>query len=167
MKKELAKKTGLDVLDLNTLTDKDADTVNGLLNMDRGQMAFAEDAENKFGVVIHESLEFASVMSEKEYQKLMGVMLNYLVEKHGAEDIHALIESYQRAYEQVEGEKSYEDAAGELINDAVSGVFYDEAGAKNFIDWVMKDAKLDVNAKKNVFQKIADLVKHVFEKIKS
>ncbi len=44
--------------------------------------------------------------------------------------------------------KSYEDAAGELINDAVSGVFYDEAGAKNFIDWVMKDAKLDVNAKK-------------------
>lgn len=35
----------------------------------------------------------------------MGVMLNYLVEKHGAEDIHALIESYQRAYEQVEGEK--------------------------------------------------------------
>lgn len=166
VKKELAKKTGLDVLDLNTLTDKDADTVNGLLNMDRGQMAFAEDAENKFGVVIHESLEFASVMSEKEYQKLMGVMLNYLVEKHGAEDIHALIESYQRAYEQVEGEKSYEDAAGELINDAVSGVFYDEAGAKNFIDWVMKDAKLDVNAKKNVFQKIADLVKHVFEKIK-
>lgn len=167
VKKELEKKTGLDVLDLNTLTDKDADTVNGLLNMDRGQMAFAEDAENKFGVVIHESLEFASVMSEKEYQKLMGVMLNYLVEKHGAEDIHALIESYQRAYEQVEGEKSYEDAAGELINDAVSGVFYDEAGAKNFIDWVMKDAKLDVNAKKNVFQKIADLVKHVFEKIKS
>lgn len=167
VKKELAKKTGLDVLDLNTLTDKDADTVNGLLNMDRGQMAFAEDAENKFGVVIHESLEFASVMSEKEYQKLMGVMLNYLVEKHGAEDIHALIESYQRAYEQVEGEKSYEDAAGELINDAVSGVFYDEAGAKNFIDWVMKDAKLDVNAKKNVFQKIADLVKHVFEMIKS
>lgn len=167
VKKELAKKTGLDVLDLNTLTDKDADTVNGLLNMDRGQMAFAEDAENKFGVVIHESLEFASVMSEKEYQKLMGVMLNYLVEKHGAEDIHALIESYQRAYEQVEGKKSYEDAAGELINDAVSGVFYDEAGAKNFIDWVMKDAKLDVNAKKNVFQKIADLVKHVFEKIKS
>lgn len=167
VKKELAKKTGLDVLDLNTLTDKDADTVNGLLNMDRGQMAFAEEAENKFGVVIHESLEFASVMSEKEYQKLMGVMLNYLVEKHGAEDIHALIESYQRAYEQVEGEKSYEDAAGELINDAVSGVFYDEAGAKNFIDWVMKDAKLDVNAKKNVFQKIADLVKHVFEKIKS
>ena len=166
VKKELAKKTGLDVLDLNTLTDKDADTVNGLLNMDRGQMAFAEDAENKFGVVIHESLEFASVMSEKEYQKLMGVMLNYLVEKHGAEDIHALIESYQKAYEQVEGEKSYEDAAGELINDAVSGVFYDEAGAKNFIDWVMKDAKLDVNAKKNVFQKIADLVKHVFEKIK-
>ena len=166
VKKELAKKTGLDVLDLNTLTDKDADTVNGLLNMDRGQMAFAEDAENKFGVVIHESLEFASVMSENEYQKLMGVMLNYLVEKHGAEDIHALIESYQRAYEQVEGEKSYEDAAGELINDAVSGVFYDEKGAKNFIDWVMKDAKLDVNAKKNVFQKIADLVKHVFEKIK-
>lgn len=167
VKKELAKKTGLDVLDLNTLTDKDADTVNGLLNMDRGQMAFAEDAENKFGVVIHESLEFASVMSENEYQKLMGVMLNYLVEKHGAEDIHALIESYQRAYEQVEGEKSYEDAAGELINDAVSGVFYDEAGAKNFIDWVMKDAKLDVNEKKNVFQKIVDLVKHVFEKIKS
>ena len=166
MKKELAKKTGLDVLDLNTLTDKDADTVNGLLNMDRGQMAFAEDAENKFGVVIHESLEFASVMSEKEYQKLMGVMLNYLVEKHGAEDIHALIESYQRAYEQVEGEKSYEDAAGELINDAVSGVFYDEKGAKNFIDWVMKDAKLDANEKKNVFQEIADLVKHVFEKIK-
>lgn len=166
VKKELAKKTGLDVLDLNTLTDKDADTVNGLLNMDRGQMAFAEDAENKFGVVIHESLEFASVMSEKEYQKLMGVMLNYLVEKHGAEDIHALIESYQRAYEQVEGEKSYEDAAGELINDAVSGVFYDEAGAKTFIDWVMKDAKLDVNEKKNVFKKIADLVKHVFEKIK-
>ena len=167
VKKELAKKTGLDVLDLNTLTDKDADTVNGLLNMDRGQMAFAEDAENKFGVVIHESLEFASVMSENEYQKLMGVMLNYLVEKHGAEDIHALIESYQRAYEQVEGEKSYEDAAGELINDAVSGVFYDEAGAKNFIDWVMKDAKLDVNEKKNVFQKIVDLVKYVFEKIKS
>lgn len=166
VKKELAKKTGLDVLDLNTLTDKDADTVNGLLNMDRGQMAFAEDAENKFGVVIHESLEFASVMSEKEYQKLMGVMLNYLVEKHGAEDIHALIESYQRAYEQVEGEKSYEDAAGELINDAVSGVFYDEAGAKTFIDWVMKDAKLDVNEKKNVFKKIADLVKHIFEKIK-
>ena len=166
VKKELAKKTGLDVLDLNTLTDKDADTVNGLLNMDRGQMAFAEDAENKFGVVIHESLEFASLMSEKEYQKLMGVMLNYLVEKHGAEDIHALIESYQRAYEQVEGEKSYEDAAGELINDAVSGVFYDEAGAKTFIDWVMKDAKLDVNEKKNVFKKIADLVKHVFEKIK-
>lgn len=66
--------------------------------------------KTKFGVVIHESLEFASVMSEKEYQKLMGVMLNYLVEKHGAEDIHALIESYQRAYEQVEGEKSYEDA---------------------------------------------------------
>lgn len=166
VKKELAKKTGLDVLDLNTLTDKDADTVNGLLNMDRGQMAFAEDAENKFGVVIHESLEFASVMSEKEYQKLMGVMLNYLVEKHGAEDIHALIESYQRAYEQVEGEKSYEDATGELINDAVSGVFYDEVGAKNFIDWVMKDTKLDVNEKKNVFKKIADLVKHVFEKIK-
>lgn len=166
VKKELAKKTGLDVLDLNTLTDKDAETVNGLLNMDRGQMVFAEDAENKFGVVIHESLEFASVMSENEYQKLMGVMLNYLVEKHGAEDIHALIESYQRAYEQVEGEKSYEDAAGELINDAVSGVFYDEKGAKNFIDWVMKDAKLDANEKKNVFQKIADLVKHVFEKIK-
>lgn len=166
VKKELAKKTGLDVLDLNTLTDKDAETVNGLLNMDRGQMAFAEDAENKFGVVIHESLEFASVMSENEYQKLMGVMLNYLVEKHGAEDIHALIESYQRAYEQVEGKKSYEDAAGELINDAVSGVFYDEQGAKAFVDWVMKDAKLDANEKKNVFQKIADLVKHVFEKIK-
>lgn len=166
LKETLAQKTGLKIKDLDTLSENEAYTINGMLDMEKGEMVFAEDAENKFGVVIHESLEFASVMSENEYQKLMGVVLNYMVEKHGVEDVHSLIATYQQAYEEAEGAKSYEEAAGEMLNDAVSGVFYDEQGAKAFIDWVMKDAKLDANEKKNVFQKIADLVKHVFEKIK-
>ncbi len=166
VKEALATKTGLDILDLDTLTDDETATVNGLLDMEKGQMAFADDAENKFGVMIHESLEFASVMSEGEYQKLMGVVLNYMVDKHGVEDIHSLIESYQKAYESVEGKKAYEEAAEEMLNDAVSGVFYDAEGAKSFVDWVMKDESLDIKGKRNVFQKMADLVKHILDKIK-
>lgn len=166
VKKALAKKTGLDILDLNTLTEDDAHMVNGLLDMKKGQMAFADDAENKFGVMIHESLEFASVMSEENYQKLLGVVLNYMVEKHGAEDVHGLIASYQKAYEVAEGKKTFEDAAGEMLNDAVSGVFYDAEGAQSFVDWVIKDESLNTKEKKNVFQKMADLVRHIFDKIK-
>ncbi|MCI5731199.1 MAG: hypothetical protein MR304_06625 [Eubacterium sp.] len=166
VKKALARKTGLDVKDFDTLTEDDAATVNGMLSIKRGQMAFADDAENKFGVVIHESLEFASVMSEEDYNRLMGVVLNYLVDKHGVEDVHALIASYQKAYEAAEGKKTYEEAAGEMINDAVSGVFYDVDGAKSFIEWLLKDETLSGKEKKNLFQKMADLVKHIFDKIK-
>lgn len=166
VKKALAKKTGLDILDLDTLTEDDAYMVNGFLNINKGEMAFADDAENKFGVMIHESLEFASVISEGNYQKLMGVVLNYMVDEHGVEDVHSLIASYQKAYEAAEGEKAFEDAAGEMLNDAVSGVFYDAEGARSFIDWVMKDESFNTKEKKNVFQKMADLVKHIFDKIK-
>lgn len=164
---KLAKKLSVNIKQVDDLTEDTKDGVkkiNGMLDVSNAEMTFSEAAQSAFGVRIHESMEFMEAISPDSYRLLMSRVLNYILDKNSDDSIYDAIMSYREAYRGVEGSKTFAEAADEYINDAISGVFMNEDGAREFIAWLNGE---DINEaeKKGLIDTIIEIIDKIVEKL--
>lgn len=157
---KLAKKLGINIREVDQ-TNKDInEKINGFLDINNAEMVFSDAAQSDFGVRIHESMEFLDAVDPATYDSLMKFVLLYAMNrdsKTSNDDIYNTIMAYRETYRGVEGNKTFAEAAGEYLNDAVSGVFFSEEGAKDFLEWLNKE-DISESEKKGILQTILDII---------
>ena len=93
--------------------------------------------------------------------EIQNIIITYLLQERGDEYVDNTIKRYQRLYQSAEGSKSYRDAANEMVNYTLIGLFTTDKGAKDFFDWC------NSNNKKTTLGKIADFIQAILDALKS
>jgi len=167
--KALAKKLGVDIKLVDIAEDTNGeknDKINGYLDIKNGQMVFSDAAESKLGVRVHESMEFVEAVTPKAYKQMMTTLLDYMAEESNLNTVYGMVMNYRDKYREAEGSKTFEEALGEFMNDAISGVFMNEQGAEDFIAWLhAKD--LTETEEMSILQTIVKMIKSLVEKLKA
>jgi len=166
--KAMAKKIGITVRSVDDIKPDEKEvvgTINGYFDAANAEMRFSEMAESKLGVRIHESMEFLEKVDPDLYKMTIGAVLKYALDSNNAKSIYDEIINYRNVYRDVEGKKTFAEATEEYINDAISGAFMSEDGAKDFINWLGKE-NFSANEKKGILKTIADMINGLIEKIK-
>ena len=75
--------------------------------------------------------------------------------------IDQMISAYQKRYG-----GTYADAAGEMVNDALSGTFSEDGGVEQLVRWMSEDGGYTEQEKKNVLQTLADWLKKLVDSLR-
>lgn len=122
----LAKKTGVDI-ELNDKLEHDA---RGTFAKGLSKIALSNTADNEYTALVHEMSEFATAYNPEGMEKVVGVVLNYVESKRGADYLTKSIDAHYKTYRQVEKDKTYSDSAEEFVFDYISGLFASEEGVQ-------------------------------------
>lgn len=159
---KIAEKTGYDVV----LMDEDMEGINGEFVRGAGQIIFNTDSDARYATIFHEAIgEFSEAWNTEEMKTFQDDLLEWYLSEYGEERTDELISRYQKLYRTVNPEESYREAANEMVNDALAGLFRTEDGIRDFADWLYGN-KTQAEAK-SVLQKLADFIRDLIAKVKS
>ncbi len=85
---------------------------------------------------------------------MRSALLRYAAEKYQGDELIRSVEKYQDAYTAVEKTKTVSAAMGEMMNDAMSGIFSSKEGIHDLSEWL--DRKQGVKEQKSVLGTLAD-----------
>lgn len=157
---EIAKKTGLDI----EVSDKEMSNVRGYFEESMSRIVLNAD-ENMFETVMHELGEFTDTWNTEGMEAFQTALLDWYFETYDSNKMHNLISATQKAYKEQEGSKSYREAANEIVNDAISGLFGTETGVQDFTNWLSENRT--ETESKNILQTIADFLKDLCNAIRT
>ena len=143
--------------------------MNGSFNRSMSRIVFNTESDMKYATLFHEAFgEFSEAWNGKEMEQFQNDLLEWFFDNYdgkGDDVMNRIIKKYQDIYAQKQGTEGYREAANEMINDALAGLFNTEDGIKDFTDWLYEN-KSQKEAK-TVIRKIAELIKELCEKIRS
>lgn len=157
---EIAKKTGLDI----EVSDKEMSNVRGYFEESMSRIVLNAD-KNMFETVMHELGEFTDTWNTEGMEAFQTALLDWYFETYDSDKMHNLISATQKAYKEQEGSKSYREAANEIVNDAISGLFETETGMQDFTNWLSENRT--ETESKNILQTIADFLKDLCNAIRT
>lgn len=161
----LAKKTGQAVQVSDALSDGRGREANGAFSQKMGAFFFSTQAGNRYETVAHELFEYGRAYNPEGMARAEHAMLGMLAKKNGfANDtngIDQLISAYQKRYG-----GTYADAAGEMVNDALSGTFSEDGGVEQLVRWMSEDGGYTEQEKKTVLQTLADWLKKLVDSLR-
>lgn len=161
----LAKKTGQAVQVSDALSDGRGREANGAFSQKMGAFFFSTQAGNRYETVAHELFEYGRAYNPEGMARAEHAMLGMLAKKNGfANDtngIDQMISAYQKRYG-----GTYADAAGEMVNDALSGTFSEDGGVEQFVRWMNEDSGYTEQEKKTVLQTLADWLKKLVDSLR-
>lgn len=164
--KAYAKKTGTNIVAINYNNDTRAAYIP-----EKGEIALNKANAHQLWIsFIHEAVgeKLQRYANAEDIRDIQNDILNYLEETLGESDYNRLIDSYQFAYRQsdskVDQNKTRREAANEMANDFMAGLFSSEKGLSEFVDWVT-DAKT-ANQQVTILQKIKDMFDSFLKYIK-
>lgn len=164
----VAKKTGLDI----EMNDELAGNIQGEFNRTLSKIVLNVNSDSGYSTLFHELGEFIKAYDQKAYTDLRNAILDYWYETEGNQKTNAralaMRDIYRRAAAKnkdlaSEANKTIEDAADELINDAISGVFATEKSLKAFTDYLAEQGPKG----RTLLQKFADFFKALAETLRS
>ena len=161
----LAKKTGQAVQVSDALSDGRGREANGAFSQKMGAFFFSTQAGNRYETVAHELFEYGRAYNPEGMARAEHAMLGMLAKKNGfANDtngIDQMISAYQKRYG-----GTYANAAGEMVNDALSGTFSEDGGVEQLVRWMSEDGGYTEQEKKNVLQTLADWLKKLVDSLR-
>ena len=157
----IALKTGQDVV----LKDSMEKGASGSFSRSMATFTFSEESKNKMMTRVHELGEFAESYNPEGMRKVQDAVLNWYSDTHGYKAMDEMIAQYQNMYQNADGRASYAQAAQEMTNDALGGLFSSDEGVEDFINWI-KDTKTEAE-QKNIVQTIVDFFTQIVDKLKS
>lgn len=157
----IALKTGQDVV----LKDSMEKGASGSFSRSMATFTFSEESKNKMMTRVHELGEFAESYNPEGMRKLQDAVLNWYSDTHGYKAMDEMIAQYQNMYQNADGRASYAQAAQEMTNDALGGLFSSDEGVEDFVNWI-KDTKTEAE-QKNIVQTIVDFFTQIVDKLKS
>lgn len=143
------------------------DNINGMYDSAMQRIVLNANNESAlYSTVFHEGVgEVLQAYNAKGAQKVRSVLLQYVADTKGKKYVQNIAQKYQNAYTPVEATKSYSDAVGEAMNDAISGIFSTKEGIHDFEQWMEK--KEGAKKTQNVLEKLADHFKDVAESMRN
>lgn len=153
----MAKATGVDFY----LSDDAPSNINGTFDRAMSRvMINTNNSDAVLNTLFHEGMgEYMQAYNPEGYKSVQKLVSDYLVDTDGLKNVAAIGKKYQRAYQNVEGTKSFYDAMSEAVNDSIAGMFSTDEGIKQFTDWTYKhDSK-----PKSALQNVADYFKRIGE----
>lgn len=156
----LAKKTGVDI-ELNDKLEHDA---RGTFAKGLSKIALSNTADNEYTALVHEMSEFATAYNPEGMEKVVGVVLDYVESKRGADYLTKSIDAYYKTYRQVETDKTYSDSAEEFVFDYISGLFASEEGVQQFCDF-MNAENMTQKEQKGIIDTIVDFFDKLLDTI--
>ena len=143
------------------------DNINGMYDSAMQRIVLNANNESAlYSTVFHEGVgEVLQAYNAKGAQKVRSVLLQYVADTKGKKYVQSIAQKYQNAYTPVEATKSYSDAVGEAMNDAISGIFSTKEGIHDFEQWMEK--KEGSKKTQNVLEKLADHFKDVAESMRN
>lgn len=157
----IALKTGQDVV----LKDSMEKGASGSFSRSMATFTFSEESKNKMMTRVHELGEFAESYNPEGMRKVQDAVLNWYSDTHGYKAMDEMIAQYQNMYQNADGRASYAQAAQEMTNDALGGLFSSDEGVEDFVNWI-KDTKTEAE-QKNIVQTIVDFFTQIVDKLKS
>ena len=161
----LAKKTGQAVQVSDALSDGRGREANGAFSQKMGAFFFSTQAGNRYETVAHELFEYGRAYNPEGMARAEHAMLGMLAKKNGfANDtngIDQMISAYQKRYG-----GTYADAAGEMVNDALSGTFSEDGGVEQLVRWMNEDSGYTEQEKKTVLHTLADWLKKLVDSLR-
>lgn len=150
----MAKATGVDFY----LSDDAPSNINGTFDRAMSRvMINTNNSDAVLNTLFHEGMgEYMQAYNPEGYKSVQKLVSDYLVDTDGLKNVAAIGKKYQRAYQNVEGTKSFYDAMSEAVNDSIAGMFSTDEGIKQFTDWTYKHDK-------SALQNVADYFKHIGE----
>ena len=157
-----AKRTGIDVTILDSIRKGDA-KANGSFVAATMSMYLSSEADNVLQTLGHESGEFISAFAPEEKAAIRDTVLKWWAYHENLNAVDQLIRKYQEKYAEADGSKTYNQAADEVINDALGALLTTETGQKQFVDWISKDNTMDAGKKKSLVQSIKNAVRKILD----
>lgn len=153
----MAEATGVDFY----LSDDAPSNINGTFDRAMSRvMINTNNSDAVLNTLFHEGMgEYMQAYNPEGYKSVQKLVSDYLVDTDGLKNVAAIGKKYQRAYQNVEGAKSFYDALSEATNDSIAGMFSTDEGIKQFTDWTYKHDSSPKSALQNVadyFKKIGD-----------
>lgn len=160
-----AKRTGVH-LELLDSINAGGEKANGSFVAATLSMALSADSDNILQAFGHEAAEFVQAFSPEEKAALRQDLMEWWTNHESANSMDALIRKYRGAYSQVEGKKSYNDAADEIVNDALGALLTTDEGIESFAKWVYSDTGRTQAEKKTLVQRIKDAIARIVAGLK-
>lgn len=160
-----AKRTGVH-LELLDSINAGGEKANGSFVASTLSMALSADSDNILQAFGHEAAEFVQAFSPEEKAALRQDLMEWWTNHESANSMDALIRKYRGAYSQVEGKKSYNDAADEIVNDALGALLTTDEGIESFAKWVYSDTGRTQAEKKTLVQRIKDAIARIVARLK-
>ena len=150
----MAKATGVDFY----LSDDAPSNINGTFDRAMSRvMINTNNSDAVLNTLFHEGMgEYMQAYNPEGYKSVQKLVSDYLVDTDGLKGVAAIGKKYQRAYQNVEGAKSFYDAMSEAVNDSIAGMFSTDEGIKQFTDWTYKHDKSALQNVADYFKKIGD-----------
>lgn len=139
----------------------------GYIKAAAGEMFFAGDAGSE--TVMHETFHALNQWSAETGQAVMDKLLNYLVQRNGAESTEKLIQSYLNKYAEAGQQLTYNQALEEITADAMETVFGTEESFRDFVRQQAAEARMNAEAKgtiDKVMGKIQSFLESVLKDVK-
>lgn len=150
--KAFAKATNTDIV----LSQNEGEKINGYY--DRAMQRIVLNTNNRedlYHTLIHEGMgEVLEAFNTKGALKVRSALLRYTAEKYQGDELIRSVEKYQDAYTAVEKTKTVSAAMGEMMNDAMSGIFSSKEGIHDLSEWLNK--KQGVKEQKSVLGTLED-----------
>lgn len=160
-----AKRTGVHLEILDSI-NAGGEKANGSFVASTLSMALSADSDNILQAFGHEAAEFVQAFSPEEKAALRQDLMEWWSNHESANSMDALIRKYRGAYSQVEGKKSYNDAADEIVNDALGALLTTDEGIESFAKWVYSDTGRTQAEKKTLVQRIKDAIARIVAGLK-
>lgn len=136
----------------------------------------SDNMDETIQTVFHEGIgEVMQRYNPKGAKNIQDTMLKYLEDKLGSKDFTSTVEEYQKAYRadaeegSVDFNKSYREAANEMVNDTMFALFMSEEGMNDLLQWC--DESMTETQRKSFLEKLKDfwndLIQHISELLKS
>lgn len=161
--KGVADKLGIDI----RLSDQMESQINGQFSQSAAEVVLNTNNNKVWQTLIHECMgEFTEAWNETGMAEIQDEILSWwLSGPEGAERLDNVIKKYQNAYTEKEGSKSYREAANELVNDALAGLFSTPEGIEEFTKWANSNVSNNVQTN-TVLERIANYIKELIDTLK-
>lgn len=134
----------------------------GYIRAAAGEMFFAGDAGSE--TVMHETFHALNQWSAETGQAVMDRLLNYLVQRNGAESTEKLIQSYLDKYAEAGQHLTYNQALEEITADAMETVFGTAESFRDFVRQQAAEARMNADAR-GIVGKAMDKIQNLLESV--
>lgn len=121
--------------------------------------------DKRFIALVHETGEWLKTWNTKGMEDVAQAITDFASFKNGSSNVNREIDRYKEVYAQVEGSKTFADAAEEYAFDNLFAVLLADDGGAEFFNYLNDNYTAEES--KSILEKIADFIKDLIDRLEN